>query len=345
MPDLETQLRNLAEHRAGQVPERPIAEAEGDDVDTEPIGHAAGSPRRTTWLAAAAIILVVLGVGGAVWLATRDEAVVTVATDGPVADPGPTAMTGRPVVERDDWTAPLSDLSTPATFVVARVDVAGDIQAAIPERAAMPYRPASTYKLLNALLFQATGVASGLDDELAWDGIDRGLTSWNQDHSLATALEVSAVWVFEELSGRMNPTDVAELVAAADYGNALVGDAAGAYWLDGDLRISAIEQLAFLEDLHLGRLPFDQDDQAELIAAMSSTEVGEATLRYKTGTALQGPDPVAWLVGIVEVDLGGVYVFAFNTDLAVVDGEPQGLATRERVDLVSELLTTAGIVG
>lgn len=343
MPDLDTQLRNLADHRAARVPDRPVEEAE--DVEELPGTVPASSGQRRRWLAAAAILLLILGVGGTVWLTTRDEATVTVATDGPVVDPAPLAMTDRPLVERDDWTTPLSDLSTPATFVLASVDKVSDIQAAVPERAEVRYRPASTYKLLNALLFQETGVASGLDDGLTWDGIDRGLDDWNRDHTLATALEVSAVWVFEELSSRMDPAEVAELVVAADYGNAEVGDADGAYWLDGDLRISAIEQLAFLEELHLGRLPFDVQAQGELVAAMTSTDAGGATIRYKTGTALRGPNPVAWLVGIVEPTSTGAYVFAFNADLEVVDGEPQGLAAQERVDLVIELLTTAGIIG
>ena len=340
MPDLETQLRNLADHRAARVPERQL-EATQELPATVP---SASSPRSSS-LAAAAILLLILGVGGAVWLTTRDEADITVLTDSPVFDPAPMAMTDRPIVERDDWTTPLSELATPATFVVANVDKVSDVQAAIPARAAVRYRPASTYKLLNALLFQAAGVATGLDDELTWDGIDRGLDSWNQDHTLASALEVSAVWVFEELSGRMDPAEVAELVAAVGYGNADVGDAAGAYWLDGDLRISAIEQLAFLEDLYWGRLPVDQQDQAELVEAMTKTEAGGATIRYKTGTALQGPDPVAWLVGIVEPTDTGAYVFAFNADLQLVDGELQSLGGQERVDLVIELLTTAGIIG
>ena len=78
---------------------------------------------------------------------------------------------------------------------------------------------------------------------------------------------------------------------------------------------------------------------------MTSTEVSGATIRYKTGTALHGPNPVAWLVGIVEPADAGAYVFAFNADLRLVDGEPQGLTGQERVDLVIELLTTADIIG
>ena len=334
MPDLETQLRNLADHRAARVPEQPIAE-EGEAAEVVPAGT---RTTRGRFLVAAAIIAVA-GVFATMWAAQREPQTVL------LIDPAPLAMADRPVVERDDWTTPLSALSTPATFVVASVDKVSDVQVAIPERAAVRYRPASTYKLLNALLFQAAGVATGLDDELTWDGVDRGIDSWNQDHTLASALEVSAVWVFEELSGRMDPAEVAELVAAVGYGNADVGDVAGAYWLDGDLRISAIEQLAFLEDLYWGRLPVDQQDQAELVEAMTKTEAGGATIRYKTGTALQGPDPVAWLVGIVEPADTGAYVFAFNADLQLVDGELQSLGGQERVDLVIELLTTAGIIG
>ena len=54
---------------------------------------------------------------------------------------------------------------------------------------------------------------------------------------------------------------------------------------------------------------------------------------------------MAWLVGIVENADDDRHVFAFNADLALVAGEPQGLTSRERLDLVAELLTTAGIIG
>lgn len=335
MPDLETQLRNLADHRASQVPEAPIAdEPVAVPIPTEPEQRNS----RARYLVAAAIVAVI-GTVAAWWAADREpESILTI-------DPTPIAMEDRPVLERSDWTTPLSELSTPATFVVTSVDEVSEVQAAVPERAAVRYRPASTFKLLNALLFLETGVAADLDDEVGWDGVDREIAAWNQDHTLASALEVSAVWVFEELSGRMDPGATADLVTATGYGNADIGEATGAYWLDGPLRISAIEQLAFLEDLYWNRLPLDGQNQADLVAAMTSTETGGATIRYKTGTALAGPDPVAWLVGIVEPADRGAFVFAFNADLALVDGEPQGLSGPERVDLVIELLTTAGIIG
>ena len=342
MPDLETQLRNLADHRLAQVPAQPTGA--DDDAPVAEIPLVAPRRPRPLFLAAAALVLIV-GVAVAL-VATQgdsDDSVVAGDQDEP-ADPIPAAMADRALVERSDWTAPLGQLATPATFVVAPVDGA-QIQVAVPDRAQVRYRPASTYKLLNALLFQETGVAQNLDEVILWDGVDREIESWNRDHTLASAIEVSAVWVFEELSGRMDAARAAELVAAADYGNADIGDAIGAYWLQGALRISAIEQLAFLEDLYGGRLPLDVQNQADLVAAMTSTEVAGATIRYKTGTALAGPDPVAWLVGIVEPTDGAAQVFAFNTDLQVVDGEAQGLSGQERLDLVIELLTTAGIVG
>lgn len=335
MPDLDTQLRNLADHRAAQVPEHPVAdEPVAVTLSTEPERR---TPRGRYLVAAA--IFAIAGVFATWWAADREPDNIV------MFDPAPLPMEERLVVERSDWTMPLSELETPATFVVASVNKVSEIQAAVPERADVRYRPASTFKLLNALLFQETGVASDLEEAVAWDGVEREIAAWNQDHTLASAIEVSAVWVFEELSHRMDAGTTADLVTRVGYGNADIGDAIGAYWLEGALRISAIEQLAFLEDLYWNRLPLDADNQADLVAAMTSTEVGGATIRYKTGTALAGPDPVAWLVGIVEPADGAAQVFAFNADLQLIDGEPQGLTGQERVDLVVELLTTGGIIG
>lgn len=332
MTDLDTQLRSLADHRLTQVPEFV-------DTTTEAI-HEPGRPargRRPAFLAAAAALLIAIVAAGVVLLDGNDQDLLVAPSVDAIA------FGERDVVERDDWST-TTDIATPSTFVVAEMGVDDPIQAAVLDRARQRFLPASTFKLLNALILLDAGVVQDLDTVVPWDGVDRGIEAWNRDLTLAEAIEVSAVWVFETLSDRVDPQQKANAVAAADYGNAEAGDAEGAYWLDGDLAISALEQVAFLDALNRGELAYPAAAQAGVLGALPTLEVRGTTIRYKTGTALRGQEPVAWIVGIASNERG-TWAFAHNADLTVVAGEAQPIATDVRLDTVVALLTDAGAIG
>ena len=338
MPDIDTQLRALADHRLSVVPE--VSPKEVDEVRVTESEAAPSS--RGRWLVAAVIVAIV-GIGGAFFAATRDA----VDDDtGLVTEPEPTpaaSMYTRDVVDRDDWASALEDLDTPGTFALAQVGTEGAIETAIPERATTGFLPASTFKLLNALIILETGVLPDLDTVVPWDGVERELPSWNQDHTLRTAIQESAVWVFERLAAEVGPDAMAEHVAAAEYGNADTGGSDGPFWLDGNLRTTAIDQLAFLERLALGQLPFDRTNQGMVVASLPRLDGPDSRISYKTGTALAGEPSLAWLVGIVDT-AAGQWVFAYNVDLPVLDGEPVMISTQQRLDVVIDLLVAAGVL-
>lgn len=342
MPDLDTQLRNLADHRAAQVPEHPVGATDGTDAETIEFEAPTERPKRGKGriLVAAAVITTILGMWTAMWL-TTDGDTQTVLTPLPAVP-----IPERGIVERSDWARALDDLDTPSTFVVARVGGEEPIQAAVPSRALERFRPASTYKLVNALLFLEEGVVDDLfDDPIEWDGVDRGISAWNQDQTLSSAIQSSAVWAFERWSAELDPGVAAAFVDEIDYGNEAVGDASGTYWLDGDLEISAVEQLAFLEAMVAGELPVDVQNQANILGNITGgPELPAGGIRYKTGTALAEPEPVAWLVGFVKTG-DATWVFALNADLPRDEtGAPGPIPTEDRVDVVMELLRAAEIV-
>lgn len=43
-----------------------------------------------------------------------------------------------------------------------------------------------------------------------------------------------------------------------DYGNKKVGIDSSSFWLDGDIKITAFEQVEFLRKLYLNNLPLDK---------------------------------------------------------------------------------------
>lgn len=107
---------------------------------------------------------------------------------------------------------------------------------------------------------------------------------------------------------------MAEWVAVADYGNADVGGGVDEFWLRGDLRISPLEQLEFLERMVISDLPFDADVVAD-VQEIIVRERGDGWMwSHKTGTSLADDQALGWLVGTTEYD-DRSWVFAMNVDL------------------------------
>ena len=48
------------------------------------------------------------------------------------------------------------------------------------------FLPASTFKILNAMIGLETGVITGEDMVIPWDGVERSVPEWNRNHNLTT---------------------------------------------------------------------------------------------------------------------------------------------------------------
>ncbi len=262
-------------------------------------------------------------------------------------------------IERPDLAHLFAERGLDGCFVVQR---GADTLRVNPERAATPFRPASTFKIVNALVALESGVAPGTDFLLRWDGVTREVPAWNADLTLEQAFRASAVWWFVEL-GRLNGRErLGAAMRALGYGNA---DATGSdqFWLDGGLRISADGQAHALDRLARGQAPFSARSLDLLRQIMlldkGSDAQGDWALYAKTGMALRpgaGADfgdtrPVAWVVGWVE--RGSVpYAFALNISEANRAGKPSPAAgvspvmdlLRLRLELTRELLAKLGIL-
>jgi beta-lactamase class D len=84
------------------------------------------------------------------------------------------------------------------------------------------------------------------------------------------------------------------------------------FWLDGAIRITAKQQIGFLQKLYFNRLPFSQEsmdmDIVKEITIRDKTK--DYTLHAKTGWAIS----IGWYVGYLERE-GNVYFFAMNIDI------------------------------
>lgn len=183
------------------------------------------------------------------------------------------------------------------------------------DRAEKPYLPASTFKIPAALIALETGVVKDAHkDVLPWNGIEWIVSACNADQTLATAVARSCMPIFANLGKRIGDARLNSRLAAFDYGN---HDASGAYpyWIEGNLRISALQQIDFLDRLRRGVLPVSPAHM-ETVRGILIIEKGDGyVLRGKTGWAMSPEPDVGWLVGWVERG-GNAYLFALNLDIA-----------------------------
>ena len=253
------------------------------------------------------------------------------------ADPGADVVEIEVMDEWGDWFA---EADVRGTFVLQEVGT-GQAKVWNPARAAEPRRPASTFKILNSLIILETGTLGDVDETVRWDGVDRGIEVWNQDHTLRSGIEVSAVWMYQQLARDVGEPAMREWVDRADYGNRNIGGGIDQFWLDGRLRVSALEQVDFLERLVTGELPF-RTDVVDAVADILVREHGDGwAWSHKTGTALAADPILGWLVGVTEHD-GRRFVFAMHLDLESSTSVDTQLDPQVRQRLARRILEAEG---
>jgi len=181
------------------------------------------------------------------------------------------------------------------------------------KRAKKPFLPASTFKILNSIIALETGVVKNENEIIKWDGMKRQFEVWNKDYSMKDAFAASTVWFYQEIARRIGHDKMQKFVNSAKYGNQNINGGIDQFWLTGDLRISAKEEIDFLVKFHKYKLPFSR----KTINTVKEISINEKTdkyiLRAKTGWAFEAK--LGWWVGYIERD-HGVYFFALNIDIA-----------------------------
>jgi beta-lactamase class D len=250
--------------------------------------------------------------------------------------------TAAPWIERPDWTAAFDRAGLQGTMLVYD-EQADRWLVHDADRAKRRYLPASTFKLFNALVALDTGAVKDEYETVRWDGKIRRIggqpmPEWNRDNSLASGMRYSTVWLYQEMARRAGQARMQQWIDRAGYGNRDTGGGIDRFWLGGALRISAVEQIAFLRRLADGGLPFSARAQ-EAVRRISITEAQPRyVLHAKTGwgtqAAADGRTDLGWYVGWVEAR-GRRWFFAMNIDLR--DPADAG----KRVVLAKELLRQA----
>jgi beta-lactamase class D len=176
--------------------------------------------------------------------------------------------------------------------------------------------PASTFKIPHALAALDSGVLSGPDEMMKYDGAATTMERWRHDHTLATAMRDSVVWYFQRVAERLGMSREREYLRMFDYGNADPSSDLTTFWLGGSLAISPEEQARFMRRLYGDELPVRQEvlqtvrrllvqPQGAVVNALGEHPFAApwpaaTTVSAKTGSGT-GRDgrSVRWLVGHV----------------------------------------------
>ena len=220
------------------------------------------------------------------------------------------------LIEREDFGRYFQEEDVRGTFVL--YDLRSDrFLVHDSERARKRFIPASTFKIVNSLIALETGSIADTSTVLKWDGQEREVAAWNRDHSMTTAFRSSVVWYYQKAARRIGEDRMRDYVHRVEYGNSDIEGGIDQFWLSGDLRISAVEQVDLLVRLYRGELPFREQTHEAVKGIMVEERSEDYVLRSKTGWA----QDVGWYVGYVE-RAGRPYFFALNIDMEHVEQAP-----------------------
>lgn len=197
-------------------------------------------------------------------------------------------------------------------------------------RAAERFYPASTFKIFNSLIGLSEGIIKDADEIFyRYGGEPVYLESWKADASLRSAIKLSQVPAYKELARKTGLERMQQNITRLSYGNGTIGDKIDSFWLQGPLKISALEQVQLLTKLAQHKLPYPPAAQQQVCDITVLKQTDACTLHGKTGWAADNiKTPVGWFVGWTETK-DNLYVFAMNMDLT----DAAALPLRESITL------------
>ena len=178
------------------------------------------------------------------------------------------------------------------------------------QRAEKRFIPASTFKIVHTLIALEEQVIKDDNEIIKWDGKKRFYEPWNKDQTLQSAIQYSCVWCYQEFSKKIKNETYLKYLKKIHYGNEKTGSNITTFWLDGDIKISAKEQIEFLKKLYNNNLPFSQKYINITKKILTVKKAQNYIIKAKSGWS----GKTGWYVGYIETK-NDIWFFALNADL------------------------------
>ncbi|EIM38779.1 beta-lactamase OXA-23 [Acinetobacter sp. HA] len=176
------------------------------------------------------------------------------------------------------------------------------------------YVPASTFKMLNALIGLQHGKAT-TNEIFKWDGKKRSFAAWEKDMTLGQAMQASAVPVYQELARRIGLELMQQEVQRIRFGNQQIGQHIDNFWLVGPLKITPEQEVEFASALAQEQLAFDPQVQQQVKAMLLLQERQDYRLYAKSGWGMDVEPQVGWLTGWIETPQDEIVAFSLNMQM------------------------------
>jgi len=209
------------------------------------------------------------------------------------------------------------------------------------DRAEKRFSPASTYKIPNSIIALETGVVKDENTFFKWDGEKRHFRMWERDFIFSEAYKKSCLPCYQEIARDIGVNRMKKFVKKIGYPNMHIDSSnIDQFWLTGDSKISAIEQVQFLERLYNSELPISERTEKIMKKIMVIEKKFDYQLSGKTGWMVDGDENLGWFVGFVK-QKGKVYFMA--TNINPKDNFDMKLFPRIRLQLLKRALKLKGI--
>jgi beta-lactamase class D len=212
---------------------------------------------------------------------------------------------------RPDWKMHFTTREVPGTFVLYE-PAPGRYSVFDEGRAKQRFLPAATFDLVAAVIGLEAGAIACETEVFPWDGNARFHVAHERDQTLSTAMRDNTDWMFQEAARRVGKPRMREWLDRLEYGNRDMAGGVDLFWLQGGLRISALEQVELLLRLAEGRLPATHRAQRLVRGAMVAEKTREYTLYAKSGSSGRTREPVDWWLGWIERKGRPLAYFAMN---------------------------------
>lgn len=184
--------------------------------------------------------------------------------------------------------------------------------------------PCSTFKIVNALIGLETKALIDENTTFKWDGTVYQNAVWNKDQTLASAIENSTFWYFQQNASKVGSDRMQNYLNKVNYGNKDISGGITQFWEQSSLKISPKEQVEMLKRIYTYQIPISKENIDIVKKILVLAKKDGVVLSGKTGSGLkdsgkfipQGTDDgyiIGWFVGYVEKD-NNVYYFATNIE-------------------------------
>ena len=178
------------------------------------------------------------------------------------------------------------------------------------EQSQKGYLPASTFKIVNALIAFDKSIATDTNFLFKWDGKKRRMSVWEKDMNFKEAYNVSCVPCFQQIAKAIGVTEMNRYLKMFDYGNMIVNEnSIDNFWLEGESKISQFQQVEFLKKLYFKKFPISNESYDKIKSLILLDNNNNYKLFGKTGWSIRNDHNYGWFVGFIEVK-SNVYFFA-----------------------------------